>query len=129
MSSRSLDDALRRLRPQAGARGGTVLSIPSDYGVALAGDVIAKAEGAPVRSVNRKRNPEAPGHDAHELSRTLFRPQAANCPTRSSPPLAGAAGDRLPLDRRKAFSRSLSPTDSPWRRRFPHPPPPTTWRG
>jgi CubicO group peptidase (beta-lactamase class C family) len=41
-----LDDALRRLRPRR-VRAAGLLSIPSDYGVALAGDIVAKAEGRP----------------------------------------------------------------------------------
>ena len=41
-----LDKALRQLRPRR-VRAAGLLSIPSDYGVALAGDVVAKVEGQP----------------------------------------------------------------------------------
>ena len=83
----SLDDALRRLRPRR-VRAAGLLSIPSDYGVALAGDVIAKAEARPFDQLIESEilKPLAMTH-------TSFREPysaASGLPDPLSPPLAGA---------------------------------------
>jgi CubicO group peptidase (beta-lactamase class C family) len=83
----SLDDALRRLRPRR-VRAAGLLSIPSDYGVALAGDIVARAEGRPFDQLIESEilKPLA-------LSHTSFRepyPAGSNLPDPLSRSLSGA---------------------------------------
>jgi CubicO group peptidase (beta-lactamase class C family) len=107
-----LDDALRQLRPRR-VRAAGLLSIPSDYGVALAGDIVAKTEGHPFDQLIESEilKPLA-------LSHTSFRepyPAAGDLPDPLSQTLSSASASGFRWTRQGlqpqpfAYGQSLAP--------------------